>query len=116
MYNYLGYGRQEGRYPDADDELDSPGGLGDGVGKEGVADGYVAFDCEGSDGEYCSVGGRFRDQALQEATDLSEDVRVPATTTQYIVVQQLIYIATRYIATPLDIDIVTTDIVTYSSK
>ena len=55
---------------------DGPSQVGEGEDVEGSADGKVALEGEGDDGEHVGVGGRLREERTQTAKLLSKCVRV----------------------------------------
>ena len=55
---------------------DGPSQVGEGEDVEGSADGKVALQGEGDDGEHVGVGGRLREERTQTAKFFSKSVRV----------------------------------------
>ena len=55
---------------------DGPSQVGEGEDVEGSADGKVALQGEGDDGEHVGVGGRLREERAQTAKFFSKCVRV----------------------------------------
>lgn len=71
-----GYGAADGDQPYEEDQFHGPVQLGHGVREERVADGDVALHREGGYGEDGGVRRRLREEAVQDAEGLTEDVRV----------------------------------------
>ena len=55
---------------------DNPSQVGEGEDVEGSADGKVALQGEGDDGEHVGIGGRLREERTQTAKLLSKCVRI----------------------------------------
>ena len=65
-----------GEAPGEDDDLNGPGQAGDGLRPQRVADGYVAVDGEGRDGQHAGVGRHLGDEGLDDAEARPEPPRV----------------------------------------
>ena len=72
----MGYAGKHGDGPAEGGDDDGPSQVGEGEDVEGSADGQVALQGEGDDGEDVGVGGRLREERAQPAKLLSKRVRV----------------------------------------
>ena len=65
-----------GNGPTEGGDDDGPSQVGEGEDVEGPADGEVALQGEGEDGEDAGVGGRLGEEGAEAAEGVAEDVRV----------------------------------------
>ena len=72
----MGYAGKHGDGPAEGGDDDGPSQVGKGEDVEGSADGQVALQGEGDDGEDVGVGGRLGEERPQPAELLSKRVRV----------------------------------------
>ena len=72
----VGYAGKHGDAPAEGGDDDGPSQVGEGEDVEGSADGEVALQGEGHDGEDVGVGGSLREERAQSAKLLSKRVRV----------------------------------------